>query len=77
VALYFLIREGFVLLPKRWGVERSHAGAARFCRLARAEARWAETDARGLTFCGVRYPDAQTFRGVNTLKCITRSSTLR
>jgi hypothetical protein len=77
VAVYCLIREGLVLLPKRWGVERSHAGAARFCRLARDDARWAETDACGLTFCGVHYPDAQTFREVNTLKCITRSSTLR
>ena len=30
--------------------------------------------ARGLALCGVRYPDAQTFRRVNSLKCITRSS---
>lgn len=28
-------KKGFVLLPKRWVVERSHAWAARFRRLAR------------------------------------------
>jgi transposase len=31
-------------------------------------------DARGLALCGLRYPDAQAFRGVTTSKCITRSS---
>jgi transposase len=33
------------LLPRRWGVERRHAWAARFRRLARADARLAETRA--------------------------------
>jgi transposase len=28
-------KRGFVLLPRRWAVERSFAWAARFCRLAR------------------------------------------
>jgi transposase len=38
-----------VLLPKRWGVERSHAWAARFRRLARYDAQVAET-LHGLPF---------------------------
>jgi transposase len=36
-------KKGFVLRPKRWVVERSNAWAARFRRLARDDARWAET----------------------------------
>ena len=36
-------KKGFVVLPKRWGVEGSNAWAARFRRLARAEERLAET----------------------------------
>lgn len=35
-------KKGLVLLPKRWGVERRHAWAARFRRLARDDERWAE-----------------------------------
>ena len=35
-------KKGFVLLPKRWVVERRHAWAARFCRLARDDAQVAE-----------------------------------
>jgi transposase len=42
-------KKGFVLLPRRWVVERSNAWAARFCRLARDYARLAETLA-GLHF---------------------------
>jgi len=42
-------KKGFVLLPKRWGVERSNAWAARFRRLARDDERLAETLA-GLHF---------------------------
>jgi transposase len=42
-------KKGFVLLPKRWGVERSKAWAARFRRLACADAQLAETLA-GLHF---------------------------
>ena len=42
-------KQGFVLLPKRWGVERSHAWAARFRRLARDYEQLAETLA-GLHF---------------------------
>jgi transposase len=42
-------KKGFVLLPKRWGVERSNAWAARFRRLARDNERLAETLA-GLHF---------------------------
>lgn len=36
-------KKGFVLLPKRWGVERSFAWAARFRRLARDYERLPET----------------------------------
>ncbi|MDR3724809.1 MAG: IS5 family transposase [Terracidiphilus sp.] len=36
-------KRGFVLLPRRWGVERSFAWAARFRRLARDYERLAET----------------------------------
>jgi transposase len=35
--------KGFVLWPKRWGVERSHAWAARLRRLARDSERLAAT----------------------------------
>jgi transposase len=42
-------KKGFVLLPKRWVVERSNAWAARFRRLARDYAQLAETLA-GLHF---------------------------
>jgi transposase len=36
-------KKGFVLLPRRWVVERSNAWAARFRRLARDDERLAET----------------------------------
>jgi transposase len=65
-------KNGCVLLPRRWIVERSNAWAARFHRLARDYERLAETLA-GLAFCGLRDPDAQTFRCATTAKCITRS----
>jgi transposase len=42
-------KKGFVLLPKRWVVERSNAWAARFRPLARKYERLAETLA-GLHF---------------------------
>jgi transposase len=42
-------KKGFVLLPRRWVVERSSAWAARFRRLVRDYARLAETLA-GLHF---------------------------
>jgi transposase len=42
-------KKGFVLLPKRWVVERSNTWAARFRRLARDYERLAETLA-GLHF---------------------------
>src|SRR6185503_1697938 len=42
-------KKGFVLLPRRWGVERSLAWAARFRRLARDYERLPETVA-GLHF---------------------------
>jgi transposase len=38
-------KKGFVLLPKRWMVERSYAWAARFRRLARDDERLADTRA--------------------------------
>jgi transposase len=37
------VKRGFVLLPRRWVVERSFAWAARFRRLARDYQRLAET----------------------------------
>lgn len=45
-------RKGFVLLPKRWVVERSFAWAARFRRLARDYGRWPSSFAglHGLAF---------------------------
>jgi transposase len=43
------LREGFVLLPKRWVVERSFAWLARFRRLARDYEQLPQTLA-GLTF---------------------------
>jgi len=42
-------KKGFILLPRRWVVERSFAWAARFRRLAREYERLPETLA-GLTF---------------------------
>ena len=42
-------RKGFVLLPRRWVVERSHAWLARFRRLARDDERLPET-LKGLHF---------------------------
>lgn len=36
-------KHGFVLLPKRWVVERSFAWASRFRRLAREYERWPTT----------------------------------
>jgi transposase len=42
-------RLGFVLLPRRWGVERSFGGTARLRRLARDDERLPETLA-GLHF---------------------------
>lgn len=36
-------RRGFVLLPRRWVVERSFAWASRLCRLARDYERLPET----------------------------------
>ena len=36
-------KRGFILLPRRWVVERSFAWAARFCRLARDYERLART----------------------------------
>ena len=42
-------KKGFVLLPKRWAIERSNACAARFRRLARDYEQLAET-VKGLHF---------------------------
>jgi transposase len=36
-------KRGFVLLPRRWVVERSFAWTARFCRLGRDYERFAPT----------------------------------
>jgi transposase len=42
-------KKGFVLLPKRWVVERSFAWAARYCRLAKDYERLPDV-LRGLHF---------------------------
>ena len=43
VVKHLLAKRGFVLLPRRWVVERSFAGAARFRRLARDYERLPQT----------------------------------
>ena len=48
-------KRGFVLLPRRWVVERSHAWLARFRRLARDYERLPET-LRGLYFLAFALP---------------------
>lgn len=51
-------KKGFVLLPRRWVVERSFAWTARFRRLARAFERTPEV-LRGIHFIAFAcYPDA-------------------
>ena len=49
---------GFVLLPRRWVVERSFAWSARFRRLARDYERLATTFSR-LSLAGFRHADAR------------------
>ena len=51
-------KRGFVLLPRRWVVERSFAWLARFRRLARDYERWPETLA-GLHFVALALVLAQ------------------
>ena len=51
-------KRGFVLLPRRWVVERSFAWAARFRRLARDYERLAST-LSGYHLAGLRLPHAQ------------------
>ena len=53
-------RRGFVLLPRRWVVERSFAWMARFRRLARDDERLNETLA-GLHFVALAILMAQRF----------------
>jgi transposase len=43
VVKHYEVKRGFVLLPRRWVVERSFAWAARFRRLARDYERLATT----------------------------------
>ncbi|AOJ05526.1 hypothetical protein WS70_28050 [Burkholderia mayonis] len=43
VAKHTEAKRGFVLLPRRWVVERSFAWATRFRRLARDYERWPQT----------------------------------
>ena len=54
-------KKGFVLLPRRWVVERSFGSSARFRRLVRDFERSAETLA-GLHFCGLCHADAGQIR---------------
>ncbi len=65
-------KRGFVLLPRRWVVERTFAWAARFRRLARDYERLAETLAAS-PLPGIRLSDASECPGWAT-KCITGSS---
>jgi transposase len=53
-------KRGFVLLPRRWVVERSFAWAARFRRLARLRA--PARDVGGIAFSRLRHPDAHSCR---------------
>ena len=53
------VKKGFVLLPRRWVVERSFGWAARFRRLARDYERLPEI-LIGLHFLAFCHPDGQT-----------------
>ncbi len=53
-------KKGFVLLPRRWVVERAFAWAARFQRLARDYERLPETLA-GLTYLAFAIPMLKNF----------------
>ena len=66
-------KRGFVLLPRRWVVERSFAWAARFRRLARDYERLPETVA-GLAFRRLCLPDAPSIAHRRRAKSITGSS---
>jgi transposase len=63
-------KKGFVLLPRRWVVERSFGWMARFRRLARDYERLPDT-LKGLHFLAFAMLLAYRF---HSLKCITRSS---
>lgn len=65
-------RKGFVLLPRRWVVERSFAWAGRFRRLARDYER-VSTNLGWFPSSCLCHPDAQTICGVASRKCITPS----
>lgn len=65
-------KKGFVLLPRRWVIERSFAWAARFRRLARDYEHLPETLAE-LHFL-VRALDAPSGGSSHCSKCVTHSS---
>jgi len=60
-------KKGFVLLPKRWVVERSNAWATHFCRLARDDEHVAEM-IKGLHVVAFAIVMLETFCGVSALK---------
>ena len=61
-------KRGFVLLPRRWVVERSFAWAARFRRLARDYERLSQT------LAGLRYLAFANLMLANLIRLITQSS---
>jgi len=65
-------KHGFVLLPRRWVVERSFAWMARFRRLARDYERLAETLA-GLHFVAFAILFGASVRHFHGAMCTTRS----
>lgn len=65
-------KRGFVLLPRRWVVERSFAWAARFRRLARDYERLSQTC--GLSLLGLCHPHARKFGQIAHAKFITGSN---
>ncbi len=66
------VKRGFVLLPRRWVVERSFAWAARFRRLARDYERLAETLA-ALHYLAFAITHAGKPRSTTRAKLITGS----
>ena len=66
-------KKGFVLLPRRWVVERSFGWMARFRRLARDYERLSR-DAQGTALRRLQLPDAPQGRPPVLLEFITRST---
>jgi transposase len=61
------VKRGFVLLPRRWVVERSFAWAARFRRLAR------DYERLGKTLAGLHYLAFAILMLANLVRQLTQS----